>query len=261
VGSPTFVVDMVVKKAVPKLVAMFHPRRGLSSPRSSRSTTPSWCSSTRSRRSSRSSPASSTRSWRSPRATSERPPARSRGILARLLSLAINFLAGFAGLGKVADKIMGRHPEGARAPIDKALDWLIGWIVGHGEEALRKHLRQGQERRRETTGAEGRADPRQGERGRPTRCWPTRPPPRTTCAPRLPSIKSKYKLTVLTLVSDEQAELTETDHIHAEVNPGKDGPEEAEAEEDGAGDHHLQVLQEVPPGLVQVAGLGAGRRD
>jgi hypothetical protein len=48
--------------------------------------------------------------------------------LANLLSLAISFLAGFAGLGKVSDKIMGVIQK-IRAPIDKALDWLIGWIV------------------------------------------------------------------------------------------------------------------------------------
>src|SRR6185436_15897881 len=49
-------------------------------------------------------------------------------ILAGLLSLAINFLAGFAGLGKVADKVMG-VVEKLRATIDKALDALINWIV------------------------------------------------------------------------------------------------------------------------------------
>jgi len=49
--------------------------------------------------------------------------------LAGLLSLAINFLAGFAGLGKVADKVMGVIQK-IRAPIDKALDWLVNWIVG-----------------------------------------------------------------------------------------------------------------------------------
>lgn len=49
-------------------------------------------------------------------------------ILARLLSLAINFLAGFIGLGKVADKIMGVI-EKVRAVVDKAIDALINWIV------------------------------------------------------------------------------------------------------------------------------------
>ena len=49
-------------------------------------------------------------------------------ILARLLSLAINFLAGFIGLGKVADKIMGVI-EKVRGVVDKAIDALINWIV------------------------------------------------------------------------------------------------------------------------------------
>jgi Novel toxin 15 len=55
--------------------------------------------------------------------------ARVEGALRNVLSLAINFLAGFAGLGKVADKIMAVINK-IRAPIDKALDWLVGWIVG-----------------------------------------------------------------------------------------------------------------------------------
>lgn len=54
--------------------------------------------------------------------------ARVEKALAGVLSLAINFLAGFAGLGKVADKVM-EIVNKIRAPIDKALDWLINWIV------------------------------------------------------------------------------------------------------------------------------------
>jgi uncharacterized membrane protein (Fun14 family) len=53
---------------------------------------------------------------------------RVESTLAGLLSLAISFLAGFAGLGNVADKVM-EVIEKVRAPIDKALDWLVGWIV------------------------------------------------------------------------------------------------------------------------------------
>ncbi|HEX6368216.1 MAG TPA: DUF4157 domain-containing protein [Longimicrobium sp.] len=49
-------------------------------------------------------------------------------VLAGLLTLAINFLAGFAGLGRVSDKIMGVLAK-VRAPIDKALDSLVTWIV------------------------------------------------------------------------------------------------------------------------------------
>ncbi|MEX8520245.1 MAG: DUF4157 domain-containing protein [Leptothrix sp. (in: b-proteobacteria)] len=54
---------------------------------------------------------------------------RVESILANLLTLAINFLAGFAGLGRVADRIRAII-ERIRAPIDRALDQLVRWIVG-----------------------------------------------------------------------------------------------------------------------------------
>jgi hypothetical protein len=49
--------------------------------------------------------------------------------LAGLLTLAISFLAGFAGLGKVADKVMNIINTKVRMPIDKALDKVVDWIV------------------------------------------------------------------------------------------------------------------------------------
>jgi hypothetical protein len=49
--------------------------------------------------------------------------------LAGLLTLAINFLAGFLGLGKIADKVMNIINTKVRQPIDKALDKVIDWIV------------------------------------------------------------------------------------------------------------------------------------
>src|SRR5262249_12861896 len=61
--------------------------------------------------------------------------------LAGVLSLAINFLAGFAGLGKVADKIMAVI-EKIRAPIDKALDWLVNLVVTAAKK-LGKMVAQG----------------------------------------------------------------------------------------------------------------------
>lgn len=48
--------------------------------------------------------------------------------LAGVLSLAISFLAGFLGLGNIADKVMGVIKE-IRATVDKAIDALIAWIV------------------------------------------------------------------------------------------------------------------------------------
>lgn len=53
--------------------------------------------------------------------------AKVESVLAGLLSLAINFLAGFAGLGKIANKINGIVQK-IRAPVDKALDSLALWV-------------------------------------------------------------------------------------------------------------------------------------
>jgi len=126
-GITDFVVDMVVKKAIPKLVAMFIPGAGFISAilsiydsvmvfvnkiKTIIQVVTGFVDSIVAIASGAIGTAAS----------------KVEGILARLLSLAINFLAGFAGLGKVADKVMGIIQK-VRAPIDKALDWLIGWIV------------------------------------------------------------------------------------------------------------------------------------
>lgn len=62
---------------------------------------------------------------------------RVESVLAGLLSLAISFLAGFLGLGKVTDKIMGVVQK-IRTTVDKALDAVIGWIVGKAGAFLGK---------------------------------------------------------------------------------------------------------------------------
>jgi hypothetical protein len=49
-------------------------------------------------------------------------------ILGGLLSLAINFLAGFAGLGKIASKVRGIVDK-VRGTVDKALDAAIAFII------------------------------------------------------------------------------------------------------------------------------------
>jgi hypothetical protein len=54
--------------------------------------------------------------------------AKVESTLAKLLVLAISFLAGFAGLGSIPSKIKGAIDK-IRKPIDKAIDWLIGWVV------------------------------------------------------------------------------------------------------------------------------------
>lgn len=49
--------------------------------------------------------------------------------LAGLLSLAISFLAGFVGLGKIATKVMDIINKKIRQPLDQAIDKFLAWIV------------------------------------------------------------------------------------------------------------------------------------
>lgn len=62
--------------------------------------------------------------------------------LAGLLALAISFLAGFAGLGKISDKVIDVLNK-VRAPIDRALDALVTWIVGMAKKAGRLAIQVG----------------------------------------------------------------------------------------------------------------------
>jgi hypothetical protein len=126
-GITDFVVDMVVKKAIPKLVAMFIPGAGfISAILSIYDTVMVFVNKIKQI------VAVVTGFIDSIVAIAGgaigAAAQRVETALAGVLSLAINFLAGFAGLGKVADKVMGVINK-IRAPIDKALDWLVGWIV------------------------------------------------------------------------------------------------------------------------------------
>jgi hypothetical protein len=62
---------------------------------------------------------------------------RVESILGGLLSLAISFLAGFLGLGKITDKIKAII-EKVRLTVDKAIDAVIGWIVGKAKTLFGK---------------------------------------------------------------------------------------------------------------------------
>ncbi len=62
---------------------------------------------------------------------------RVESVLAGLLSLAISFLAGFVGGGKVADKVMGMIGK-VRATVDKAIDTAINSIVSKAKALFAK---------------------------------------------------------------------------------------------------------------------------
>jgi hypothetical protein len=135
-GITDFVVDMVVKKAIPKLIAMFIPGAGfISAILSIYDTVMVFVNKIKQI------VAVVTGFIDSIVAIAGgaigAAAQRVETALAGVLSLAINFLAGFAGLGKVADKIMGVINK-IRAPIDKALDWLVNWIVTGAKKLFAK---------------------------------------------------------------------------------------------------------------------------
>ena len=221
IGAITdFVVDMVVKKAVPKLIAMFIPGAGfISAILSIYDTVMVFVNKIKTIIQVVTGFIDSIVAIAA--GAIGAAASKVEGILARLLSLAINFLAGFAGLGKVADKVMGIIQK-IRAPIDKALDWLIGWIVGMAKKLFSKVFGK-KDKPDERTDAQKQADlDRAAGEANALLADPNTSADEVRA--KLPAIKAKYKLTELTLVSDAEQETTETDHIVAVINPEKKGP-------------------------------------
>lgn len=137
-GITDFVTDTIVKKAVPKLVAMFIPGAGfISAILSIYDTVMVFVKKI-------SSIAQVVTGFIDSivdiaAGTIGTAVSRIETILARLLSLAINFLAGFLGLSNISSKIMGVIDTKVRAPIDKALDKLVNWIVMMAKKLLVKN--------------------------------------------------------------------------------------------------------------------------
>ena len=135
-GITDFVIDMVVKKAIPKLIAMFIPGAGfISAILSIYDTVMVFVNKIAKIIQVVTGFIDSLVAIAGGAVGAA--AAKVESTLAGLLALAINFLAGFAGLGKVADKVMEVINK-IRAPIDKALDWLIGWIVGVAKKLFAK---------------------------------------------------------------------------------------------------------------------------
>ncbi|MBC7856684.1 MAG: DUF4157 domain-containing protein, partial [Pirellulaceae bacterium] len=126
-GIKGFVIDIVVKKAIPKLIAMFIPGAGfISAILSIYETVMVFVEKI-------------AKIIQVVKAFIDSIVAIAGGaiaaaagrverILAGLLALAISFLAGFIGLGRVSDKIMGVIGK-VRATVDKAIDAAVAWIV------------------------------------------------------------------------------------------------------------------------------------
>lgn len=155
---------------------------------------------------------------------------RVESILAGLLSLAISFLAGFLGLGKVTDKIMAVIQK-VRAAVDKAIDTAINWIIGKAKALFAKLFskkdkpddRTEQQKQADLNKAMAEAEAAKAG-GKATEAEVRR---------ALPAIKSKYRMTSLDLIVDNKNKTEETIHISGEINPKSTGPQSAIKLEDG----------------------------
>jgi hypothetical protein len=144
--------------------------------------------------------------------------ARVESTLAGLLSLAISFLAGFVGLGNVAEKVMGVI-EKVRAPIDKALDWLVNWIVTMAKSLFAKVVGKKDDRTEQQKQADFTKAMSEAEAVK------TKPDAaEESIRKELPGIKKKYRLESLELVVDSEDASSETVHISGSMSPPKSGP-------------------------------------
>jgi hypothetical protein len=242
-GIISFVTETVAKKAVPKLIAMFIPGAGFISAISSIYDTFIVFKEKMSKI------AQVVTAFIDSIVTIAAgnigaATSRVESILAGLISLAISFLAGFVGLGKVTDKIK-EVIEKVRGAVDKALDWVINTIVGKAKAWFAKLFggkdKEDKEKKPdERTDEQKQADLDKGV-AEATTLLENKELSSVEIKKKLPAIKSIYNMTVLELVTDTKSDTKETDHIHGEINPKKDS---AGAEKD-TGDWPVKIEDKI----------------
>lgn len=137
---------------------------------------------------------------------------RVESILAGLLSLAISFLAGFLGLGKVTDKIMAVVQK-VRAAVDKAIDAAIAWIVAKAK-ALFAKLFSKKDEPDERTSKQKQDDLDSGIK-EIDKLLDDADTDEEAIKPKLPIIKKKYRLTSLSIVENADNSF----EVDGSVNP------------------------------------------
>lgn len=148
--------------------------------------------------------------------------AKVESTLAGLLVLAISFLAGFLGLGKIADKVMNIINTKVRAPVDKALDFLIGWIVNGAKKLLTGLFGKKTDKPDTRTDAQRQADLAKGMSEAEALLRNEKDSP-DDVRHAIGGIKAKYRIVSLELVKERESEEGETDHIEGEMSPAKKG--------------------------------------
>ncbi|GAA5167633.1 DUF4157 domain-containing protein [Viridibacterium curvum] len=141
-GITGLVVDAIVKKAIPKVVAMFIPGAGFISAIMSIVTLITTVYENI-KQIAAVGKAIATSIVQIAAGNIGAAAKKVEGILAGMLNIAINFLLNFA-VGKIADKVMGVIRK-VRDPVDKALDAAIGWVVGVAKKLLAKLIGKGKD--------------------------------------------------------------------------------------------------------------------
>jgi hypothetical protein len=140
---------------------------------------------------------------------------RVESILGGLLSLAISFLAGFLGLGKITDKIAAVI-QNVRSSVDKAIDAAIAWIVAKAKALFAKLFskkakpddRTEEQKKRDKLAAIAECEKLLPEKGFDEQ----------KVRGKLGPIKTRYKLLTLSLVVDSTKDITELVHFTASAS-------------------------------------------
>ena len=156
---------------------------------------------------------------------------RVESILGGLLSLAISFLAGFLGLGKVTDKIMAVVQK-VRTTVDKAIDTAIAWIIGKAKKLFaRLFSKEKPDGRTE----EQKDQDKKAAIGEAEALVPATDFNEDEVRKKLGPIKSRYHLTTLDLEVDSKTETQETFHFSASASPKVDGAKTTRVRSDEVG--------------------------
>lgn len=136
--------------------------------------------------------------------------AKVESVLAGLLTLAINFIAGFAGLGKIAGKVRGIVDK-VRGTVDKALDAVITFLIGKAK-ALFAYLFSGKSKDgKPPKNSEGALNAAVVE----TEKAVDEDPFLENIAGKLATIRTTYSLKLLMVKRTSEDKV----HIDAEINP------------------------------------------
>ena len=154
--------------------------------------------------------------------------------LARIIPVAIGFLASLLGLGGISDKIKAVIDK-LRAPVNAAIDWIIGKAAGlvkKGFEAA-KGLFKKKDKAPDAKAEEKRLDDRTMEQkqadvdravGEVDGMLKADGARVQVIQKLLPAIKTKYRVTILRIDNLTGQDGTEQAQVFAEINPKSSGP-------------------------------------